>query len=85
MAIPFAPLEAGTRVRIRRGDMPLDPAVVGRTGIVTVSDVYRVSRLGVVLEGESEVRMFRRSELEVTNDLPLPPERIAARQLRSLP
>lgn len=85
MAIPFAPLEAGTRVRIRRGDLPLDPALVGRTGIVVVSDVYRVTRLGVVLEGESEVRMFRRAELEVTQDVPLPPERIAARQLRALP
>ncbi|MGH7443930.1 MAG: hypothetical protein ACREKM_03595 [Longimicrobiales bacterium] len=85
MAIPFAPLLPGTRVRIRHGDVPLDPALVGRTGIVTVADDYHAARLGVVLDGEAEVRMFRPGELEVTRAVPLPPERVAARLLRALP
>jgi hypothetical protein len=85
MAIPFAPLPAGTRVKIQSGNRPHDPTLVGRTGIVTESTDYRADRLGVVLDGESQVRMFAPGELDVTDVVPLPPEREAAKRLRALP
>ncbi len=86
MAIPFAPLPAGTRVKIRHGGRPLDGAVIGRSGIVVVSSDYRADRLGVVLDGETQPRMFSPGELDVTNAVPLlPPERQAAKLLRALP
>ncbi len=85
MAIPFAPLPTGTRVKIRAGNRPHDPTLVGRTGIITESTDYRPDRLGVVLDGEGQIRMFAPGELEVTNAVPLPPEREAAKRLRALP
>jgi hypothetical protein len=85
MAIPFAPLPAGTRVQIRRGTRPMDPVLVGRTGIVVEADHYRPDRLGVVLDGEGQVRVFAPGELEVTSAVPLPPESQAAKRLRALP
>lgn len=54
----------GTRVRVRRGRYPLDPRLVGRTGLVVETDDYRPHRLGVVLDDESEQREFDESELE---------------------
>jgi len=53
----------GTRVRIRRGRFPLDPDLVGRTGTVVEVDERRPERLGVVLDGEEEVRGFAEEEL----------------------
>jgi hypothetical protein len=86
MAIPFSPLPAGTRVQVRRGERPLDGSLIGRTGIVVESTDYRPDRLGVVLDGESQPRMFGPGELEVTTAVPLlPPEREAAKRLRALP
>ncbi len=85
MAIPFAPLPAGTRVQVRRGTRPIDPVMIGRTGIVVESDHYRPDRLGVVLDGEGKVRVFAPGELEVTRAVPLPPEVQAAWRLRALP
>ena len=32
MAIPWIPIPEGTRVKVKRGIFPLDPALVGRTG-----------------------------------------------------
>ena len=86
MAIPFAPLPAGTRVKVQHAGRPLDGSLIGRTGIVVVSTDYRPDRLGVVLDGESQPRMFGPGELEVTDAVPLlPPEREAAKLLRALP
>jgi hypothetical protein len=56
-------LQQGTRVQVRRGDMPLESGVVGRTGMVVDSDPYRPSRYGVILDGEVQVRYFARNEL----------------------
>ena len=53
----------GTRVRIRRGTFPMDPALVGRTGIVLQTDDYRPKHYGVQLDGESGVRDFTEDEL----------------------
>ncbi|HSR41821.1 MAG TPA: hypothetical protein VLL48_06610 [Longimicrobiales bacterium] len=55
----------GTRVRVGRGRFPMDPALVGRTGLVVQVDDYRPERFGVVLDGEEEIRDFARDELEV--------------------
>ena len=54
----------GTRVRVRRGAYPLDPGLVGRTGLVVETDDYRPQRYGVVLDEETEQREFHEDELE---------------------
>ena len=54
----------GTRVRVRRASFPLDPRLIGKTGLIVETDDYRPQRYGVVLDGESEQREFDQSELE---------------------
>ena len=85
MSIPLAVLPEGTRVKVRRGSLPQDPVVSGRTGVVVEASEYRDNAAGVVLDGESAVRYFTPAELEVVTQLPLPPERVAAKGKRALP
>jgi hypothetical protein len=85
MAIPMAALPAGTRVRVQRAQLPQDPQVLGRTGVVVTASEYRDEALGVVLDGESALRYFTPGELEVVTAVPLPPEREQAKLLRALP
>ncbi|MBT8338276.1 MAG: hypothetical protein KJO11_16935 [Gemmatimonadetes bacterium] len=59
--VPIHP--EGTRIEIRRGRMPLDSALVGRTGTVVELSDYRPGRYGVVLDGEEQIREFREDEL----------------------
>ena len=54
----------GTRVRVRRGRFPIDPAFLGRTGLIVETDDYRPQRYGVVLDEESAQREFNEDELE---------------------
>jgi hypothetical protein len=54
----------GTRVNVRRGRWPMDPALIGRTGLIVETDDYRPQRYGVVLDEEDEVREFAEDELE---------------------
>lgn len=54
----------GTRVRIVRGPFPLDPTLLGRTGLVVETDEYRPARYGVQLDGETAVRDLHEDELE---------------------
>lgn len=54
----------GTRVKIRKGIFPMDPALLGRTGLVIETDDYRPKHYGVQLDGESRVRDFTEDELE---------------------
>jgi len=75
----------GTRVRIRRGKLPLDPAAIGRYGTVVESSEYRPHCYGVALDGEREIRIFAADEVEVVDAPALPPDREAARQRRALP
>ena len=56
----------GTRIHVRRGRYPMDPALIGRTGVVIETDDYRPDRYGVVLDEEDEVRDFNEDELEPT-------------------
>lgn len=85
MAVIGALIQEGARVRVQRSDLPLDPAVIGRTGTIAEADVYQAHRYGVLLDGETEERYFTRAELEIIEDPGLPPERKAARALRALP
>jgi hypothetical protein len=55
----------GTRVRVRRGDYPLDPSVKGRAGTVLLLHRTRGTRYGVQLDGEDGIRAFDESELEL--------------------
>ena len=54
----------GTRVQVRRGRYPIDPKLVGRTGLIVATDDYRPQRYGVVLDEETERREFNEDELE---------------------
>ena len=85
MSIPIAVLPEGTRVKVRRGTLPQDSAVVGRPGVVVAASEYRNQALGVVLDGESVTRYFTPGELEVVTAVPLPPERESAKAKRALP
>ena len=85
MTIRIPVLPEGTRVKIKRGALPQDPALLGRGGVVVSASEYRDNSAGVVLDGESAIRWFTPGELEVTAAVPLPPERQSAKQLRALP
>ncbi len=85
MAIPWVPIPEGTRVKIKRGIFPLDPALVGRTGVVVGASEYQVQNVAVALDDSTQVHHFNPVELEVTTQPALPPEREAAKQRRALP
>ncbi|MSR36220.1 MAG: hypothetical protein EXR95_06180 [Gemmatimonadetes bacterium] len=71
--IPTYRFAQGTRVRVRRGRFPMDPALIGRTGLIVGTDDYRPERYGVVLDEEEEVRELNEDELEPLGDAK-PPE-----------
>ena len=54
----------GTRVRIRRGRLPLDPAVEGKSGTVVHLLKGSGDRYGVQLDGEAGISVFTEDELE---------------------
>lgn len=85
MAIPIALIPLGARVRVKRGVLPNDDALTGRTGTVIQASEYQPNAYGVVLDGERETRMFSPTELEVVEADALPPERQEAKQRRALP
>jgi hypothetical protein len=85
MAIPIASLPEGTRVRVQRSNLPQDPAIVGRTGVVVSATEYRDEAVGVVLDGESALRYFTPGELVVVSAVPPAPEREIAKRLSALP
>jgi hypothetical protein len=85
MAIPWAAIPEGTRVKIKQSFFPQDPTLLGRTGIVVAASEYQTQNIGVALDDSTDVRYFNPSELEVTTLAALPPEREAAKQRRSLP
>lgn len=85
MSVPMAVLPEGTRVKVRRGALPQDSALLGRTGVVVIASEYRDQALGVVLDGESATRYFTPGELAVISQPALPPERETAKQRRALP
>lgn len=85
MAVVGALIPEGARVRIRRGELPLDPTAIGRMGTVVESTEYQAHRYLVILDGEHEPRVFAPGELERLEEYMLPPDREAARNRRALP
>jgi len=63
MTLHVAVHPQGSRVKVRRGRLPMNAALIGRTGTVVELSDYRPERYGVVLDGEEEVRDFREDEL----------------------
>ena len=78
-------IPVGARVRIRRAGMPIDPAVVGRTGVVVDATPYRARSYGVAIDGERALRMFAPAELEAIEKRELSPARERAKARRALP
>lgn len=86
MAIRLPPLPIGTRIRVKQGNVPQDPALTGRTGTVVQASEYSTHLIGVALDGESGIRGFAPSELAVLEPMPLlPPDRQRAKAKRALP
>ncbi len=85
MTVPMAVIPLGARVRVKRGQLPADPALVGRMGTVVEASEYTPARYGVALDGEVQVRVFALGELDIVQYDALPPERQAAKQKRALP
>ena len=85
MAIPWAPIPEGTRVKIKQSNFPQDATLLGRTGVVVAASEYQTQNVGVALDDSTEVRYFTPDELEITAQAALPPDREAAKQRRSLP
>ena len=63
MTLHVAVHPQGSRVKVRRGRLPMNAALIGRSGTVVELSDYRPGRYGVVLDGEDEVREFREDEL----------------------
>jgi hypothetical protein len=72
-------IQTGTRVTIRRGPFPTDPALLGRSGMVVHNSQYQPHKVEVTLDGEDWIRTFAPSELEILDEtLALSPDQAAA-------
>jgi hypothetical protein len=79
-------IQPGSRVRVRRGEYPADPALVGREGVVVVNSPYQAHKVEVALDGEPEIRVFAPAELDLLSEPELlPADRQAARKRLSRP
>jgi len=85
MAVVGALIPVGARVRIRRGQLPLDPTAIGQMGTVVESSEYYAHRYGIILDGEAETRFFAPDEVERVEEYTLPADRAAAKKRRALP
>lgn len=63
MTLHVAVHPQGSRVKVRRGRLPMNAALIGRSGTVVELSDYRPGRYGIVLDGEDDVREFREDEL----------------------
>jgi hypothetical protein len=71
-------IQPGTRIAVRRGPFPADPAHIGREGTVVYSTQYRPHMVDVTLDGEDRIRTFAPSELEILDPpLVLTPDQTA--------
>lgn len=77
VAIPLFP--EGTRVEVRRGEVPIDPALVGRVGTVIEASPYAINSYGVMLDGDEALHYFSYSELKTTERPAVAPARREAR------
>ena len=79
-------LPHGTRVRVKRGRFPADPALVGREGIVVEHSQYFPHKINVSLDGDPEIHAFAPDEIELVSAPPaLPPDKEAAKDRLSRP
>jgi hypothetical protein len=79
-------IQPGTRVRLRRGRFPTDPALAGREGVVVFNSQYEANRVDVALDGDAEIRTFPPEELEILSDPEaLPADQRAARKRLARP
>ncbi|MGH7482820.1 MAG: hypothetical protein ACRELV_11745 [Longimicrobiales bacterium] len=85
MSVRIPLVALGARVRVRRGTLPIDAALVGRTGTVVGSSPYHPLHVDVSLDGSGEVRQFSAAELEVQETFALPEDRRSASRRRALP
>jgi hypothetical protein len=85
MAIPWAPIPEGTRVKVKQSNIPQDPMLLGKTGTVVAVTEYQTQSVGVALDESTDVHYFTPAELEITTMAALPADREAAKQRRSLP
>lgn len=85
MSISIAVFPRGSRVRVRRGSLPLDPAVVGRAGLVVEASEYAPHRYGVVLDGDPTLQFFAPAELEAAESPLIAADRERAKRLLPRP
>lgn len=78
MAVRIPLIPPGARVRVRRGTLPIDASMIGRTGTVVRTSTYRPLHVGVALDGTGEVRDFSPAELDVQETFALPEDRQSA-------
>ncbi len=74
-------IQTGTRVRVRRGRYPCDPALEGREGVVVQNSPYEPHRVEVSLDGDQLIRVFAPGELDLLAEpVLLPRDQSAARK-----
>lgn len=82
----FSIIPVGSRVKVRRGRFPMDPGLIGRSGLVVENSQYEAHKVAVTLDGESVIRAFAPSELEVVETVAaLPPDHEEARKRLARP
>lgn len=60
-------LPHGTRVKVRRGQFPTDPALVGQTGVVVEHSPYYPHKISVSLDGNPRIHTFAPDEVELVS------------------
>jgi hypothetical protein len=80
-------IQPGTRVAIRRGTYPADPALVGRRGTVVLNSQYDPRTVEVALDDDPDIRTFAASEIELLEPGldSLPGDQAAARKRLARP
>lgn len=79
-------LPRGTRVKVRRGRFPTDPAVVGREGIVVEHSQYYPHKIEVSLDGDPSIHTFAPDEVEIVSaPEALPSDKEAAKKRLARP
>jgi hypothetical protein len=79
-------IQPGTRVAVRRGPFPSDPALIGRRGSVVLNSQYDPHKVEVSLDGDPDIRTFAPSELELLDGPEaLPGDQAAARKRLARP
>lgn len=74
-------LPHGTRVRVKRGSIPADAALIGRVGAVVEHSEYSAHRIDVTLDGDPRIQTFAPAELDVLDGPEaIPPAREAAKK-----